>query len=140
MRPATDINNNPAGLVDQRIGDLYLAMETIIGMSAHIQAVADNMAAVLDVAGNIGTELRHTIITGTAPLAGASNSTAHGLNQSLIRKYDVLILSNAALLVKPDGTDLIVTLGASTINLTLGAGASHLSGRAFTCLVTHEVE
>lgn len=138
MRPATDLMNNPAGLVDKRIGDLYLAMETIIAMGAAVQAVADNMVPVVDVAANIGTNLRHTVISGTAPLAGASGATAHGLTQTRIRNYQVLIQSSDSLLVKPDGTDLSVTLDTTNINLTVGAGASTLSGRPFTCLLTYE--
>jgi len=139
MRPATDLNHNPAGLVDKRIGEMYLAMETIIGMAPKINAVADNITSVLTVAENVGVRLTTVVVSGTAPLAGNSNSTAHGRVQSRIRDYNVQILDSNNLLVKPDTVDFVVTVNANNINIALSSDATNLSGRAFTCLITYEV-
>lgn len=50
MRPATDLLNNPAGLVDQRIGELYLKLEEVLAMAGQIQQISYYMQEIVNVA------------------------------------------------------------------------------------------
>ncbi len=49
MRPSTDLLNNPAGLVDKRIAELYEALEAILAMSREIQEVSDYRQEIINV-------------------------------------------------------------------------------------------
>lgn len=132
-RPSTELYPNPAALVDRRIGEMYTALETIIANMPALVNVSNYIENLVSISQAIDASSlgANAYWTGSAPAAGANVDIAHGLTLTDILSYEVLVLNDSGQLVKPDGTDLIVTVDATNINIAIGASATAIAENTY---------